>query len=185
MKPNHFIDIQIIRLGNSEDMSSPALRGRLLSILHSLFRQNPGTYALAIPSGRQSLRIFATEAPELESLRANLSSMPWIRDYARIGDVAAVPQEFKGPWVSYQRYRIPTVKSDRNAVDGISKLRDRRLQSAFDAGNDYFNIYSGSTKQRFTLIVRSLIGIPIKSDVVPNSYGLGSTENPVFLPQLD
>lgn len=94
MKPKNFFNLEVLAdAGSGDSMSASILAGSVLKVLHGAFRQNPGRYALALPyvtpkkngpPGRV-LRVFANDRDDLDSLVANISEHPIIRDYTQIG----------------------------------------------------------------------------------------------------
>jgi CRISPR-associated endoribonuclease Cas6/Csy4 subtype I-F len=184
MNPRFFFDIEVKGSLFDSGISAPVIRGKALSILHSFFRRQPYTYALGIPDGGRSLRIFATSRDELDVLVSDLRSLPWMRDYMNFSYPQMVPDEFKGPWITYKRYRIPTVKSDRKSIANESKLRNRRMNFVRENRLDYFILRSKSNEQIFSLTVQKLIGEANHGDCRPNSYGFSSTSEPFSLPDI-
>ncbi|HRF54684.1 MAG TPA: type I-F CRISPR-associated endoribonuclease Cas6/Csy4 [Aquimonas sp.] len=183
MHASAYLDIRV-HGGADSDLQPAVLRGRLLGILHGCFRQLPQPFAIALPNQRNGLRVFASERTHFDALVSALQGHRWIRDYAHIGYPLQVPVDFAGPWIGYQRFRIPTVKSDRHAEAGRSALRDRRLQEAQQRGLEYFHLHSASNQQRFVLAVEARAHTAPGTHFKPNSYGFGSTDNPCVLPHL-
>ena len=192
MMPRVYFDIEAVAAAEDTGMSAPALRGRMLALLHPLFAAKPYTYALAIPAGRQAVcdkgggvvRIFASSRDDLDALVASLSQLPWMRDYARLHYPAAVPENYAGAWVAFRRYRVPTLKSDRKTGAEAGQLRQRRMLGMQKEKMDYFVVSSKSTEQRFTLAVRREPGTPPQAECLPNSYGLCSAHNLFCVPDL-
>ena len=153
--------------------------------IHGLLAADPGRIALGVPAARQDLlRLFATTPDELHALQAAMARRPWFRDYAQLSAVLDVPADFGGPWAAFARYRIPTVKSDRHAVDGYSALRERRLQQALDRRLDHFRAHSASTGSSFSLTVERIDAPGLPREGVPNSYGLCSRASLFAVPDL-
>jgi len=183
MSARTYLDIDT-RGAEDAGVSPPLMRGRLLSILHGCFQKQPGRYAVALTNHPGTLRVFTTDRSEFDALVEAMSPSPWIRDYARIGYPRTVPDNFQGPWVSFRRFRIPTVRSDRDAVDGTSALRDRRITEARAKRMEYFHLQSRSTTQNFVLIVER---VPCDGDIgrfKPDSYGFSTTSNTFALPAV-
>jgi len=183
MHASAYLDIRV-HGGADTDLQPAVLRGRLLGILHGCFRQLTPRFAIALPSQRNELRVFATERAHFDSLVDALHTHRWIRDYAHIGYPREVPTDFAGPWIGYRRFRVPTVNSDRHAQDGRSALRERRLLEAQQRGLEYFHLHSASTQQRFVLAVETVPHAEPGTHFSPNSFGFGSTDNPCVLPHL-
>ena len=192
MMPRVYFDIEALAATEDTGMSAPALRGRMLALLHPLFAAQPHTYALAIPAGRQAvcdrgggaLRVFASSRDDLDALVDSLSRLPWIRDYARLHYPASVPENYAGAWVAFRRYRVPSLNSDRRTGEEAGQLRQRRMQTVQKEKMDYFIVSSKTTEQRFTLAVRRESGAPPQAECLPNSYGLCSAHNVFCVPDL-
>ena len=184
MRPNWYMNIDLTGAQEEIGLPSTVLRGRLLSILHPVFKTRPKTFALAIPNGKKRLRVFASSYEELVMLREKLSPQPWMRDYTRFGAPIQVPDDFSGTWTSFTRYRIPTEKTDRKLGDEHGQLRQRRLQTAKNEQMDYFMLRSKSTSQSFTLIIQRKTGEAPAANCHPNSYGFAVTDRPFSLPDL-
>jgi hypothetical protein len=183
MKANAYLDLETVGAADS-GLSPPLMRSRLLSILHGVFEQQPGRFAIALTHNLGTLRLFASARSDFDRLVEAISPHPWIRDYARIGYPREVPGDYAGPWIAFRRYRIPTVKSDRNATDGVSALRDRRIDEAQTKRMQHFRLRSRSNSQTFTLTVEQ---VPCKTgglDFTPDGYGLSTTTNTFGLPKL-
>ena len=183
MKANAYVDIETL---GAEDtgLAPPLMRSRLLSILHGYFEQQPGRHAVALTHNPGTLRIFATARTDFDAMVTAIGSHPWVRDYARVGYPREAPPNFQGPWMAFRRYRIPTVKSDRNAVDGVSLLRERRIAEARSKRLEYFRLQSRSTNQVFVLTVERIPCTTARSEFTPDSYGLSTTSNVFGLPQV-
>lgn len=189
MHSHYYLDLELLNVeneqpapGRSVSAGMYAVRNRLYGVLHGVFRQYPGRYALALPlvkNNQPRLRVFAERADQLEQLSTALQGHPTVRDYARLHPVVAVDQVDK--WVSYRRYRIPTVKSDRHAVDGQSTLRDRRLAAGRDL--EHFQVGSQSTGQRFTLMIQQ-VDADQAGEGIPDGYGLARASQPFAVPDL-
>ena len=183
MRPRAYLDIEGIA-SQDNGLTASVLRGRLMAIMHSCFRATPARYAIALPLDRSKIRVFADSRAAFDTLVNALQPNRWMRDYARIGYPHEVPENFAGPWVAYRRYRIPTLKSDRNAEDGLSRLRDRRIEHARTQGLEYFQARSAGNLQAFTLTVEQVRVDAPTLDCQPNSYGLGTTTNTFAVPLL-
>lgn len=186
MIPAHYVDLEL--LGGADTTDSPAvvLRSQAFQKLHGVFAKHPGEFALALPErGLGALRVFASTREVLDTLAGVLDGDRWFRAYTRLGYPRAVPADFAGRWVAFARYRIPTVRSDRNAVDGISALRDRRLREAGRRRLDYFNVHSRSNGSRFSLTVERVEQDGLPREGVPDSYGLSTRGRLFALPEID
>lgn len=184
MKPNWYFDLDMPEGGRDEFSPAPALRNRLLGILHAFFSQNPHTYAVALPKERSRLRVFASSRDDLDKLIAFLIPNRWIRDYVRPGypiEVESIP--FK-KWQSWRRFRIPTEKSDRKTGEEKGQLRQRRIKEAREKGMEYFIVHSQSTGQNYSFFIEKREGKPPEGECLPNSYGFSTKERPFSLPEL-
>ena len=184
MKPEFYLDINL--RGQSDlDIDPMTTRNAVFSVLHGAFRAKPKIFALALPKGQPNLlRVFATYEAELVWLIEAISSHWKVRDYAKLSNVRAVG-EHAGNWSVYSRFRIPTAKSDRNATQGVSNLRDRRLEEAETNRLAFFKISSASNRQSFTVFVNTeTVPKPDAFDAVPDGYGLSRAQNRIALPDL-
>lgn len=193
MQPRVFIDF---RVRASATLPLPAAASKTLAALHKTFVERPGLFALGLPDapeqGLRCLRVFASQASELESLAFRVRDAP-----ARISDVVTVPEDYAGPWVRYKRFRISTRKNDvsgpwlkagkptdeRAFAKPEGMLRERRIRQAMEAQWPYFEVHSASTGQHFRLIVEPIAADgPLTETVEPDSYGLSVTTRPFALP---
>ena len=189
MKPVVYVDLEL-RAGDPDGgtLPTPVLAGATLAVLHGVFRQMPGRYALALPkvlpgqSGTPGpvLRVFASGREDLDQLMAAISGHPVVRDYARLGYPRSVPTHWS-EGVEYRRYRIPAQAAERNPND---PLRLRRMMTARQLGLPYFQLRSRSTGQQFTLYVQVLTGVRSSGACAPDSYGLSVSSRPFVLPLL-
>ncbi len=191
MLPKVYFDMEALASNPDMDMSPPLLRGRMLVLLHGIFKNSPHTYAIAlVPSREQgqaggTLRVFASLREELDLLVQSLTTIPWVRDYVRLHYPLAVPEDFSGQWKAFRRYRIPTLKADRKQGEDYGKLRQRRLEAVRNNHLEYFILYSKSTQQKFTLAVQCEDGEAQKEECYPNSYGFASAQRLFYLPIVE
>lgn len=184
MKPNWYFDLEMPGTGSTSGLNPAPMRNRLLGILHAFFSQNPHTYAIALPKERFRLRVFASSRDDLDKLVAYLNPNRWIRDYVRLTypiEVSSIP--FK-KWQSWQRYRIPTEKSDRKTGDEKGQLRQRRIREAHEKGMEYFIVHSKSTGQSYSFFIDKIEAQANEGECLPNSYGFSTTDKPFSLPEL-
>ncbi len=182
MQANYYADFAVAT-PQDPDLDKMILRNQVYHILHGAFRQLPATFALALPKKKpEVLRVFAATADQLMQLIAMVKQHWTVRDYAVISPIHDVSAH-QGPWASYKRFRIPTAKSDRNAKDGHSSLKERRLREAQHQRMPYLQIISSSTKQRFTLFVQQ-VAAEQAGDGLPDGYGLARADQPFALPDL-
>ena len=179
----HYTQIDLLPMAE-EDSPQPILLARLLKILHGVFCEKPETFAIALPrQGFFSIRVFSREREALDSLAKAAQSHWFVRDYTRLGYPVSVPADYAGAWMTYRRFRIPSAKSDRNAVPGQLTLGQRRSAQAQKDGLIYLISDSQSNQQRFSLFVKSEPATGA-GDFRPNAYGLSSLERAFALPDI-
>ena len=194
MRPQWYSDALPLIVGGDTGTSGPVLRNRMLGLLHGLFAQRPGTFAVAFP-GRDrlaalpplwtgALRVFASSREDMDWLAENVMSQPWFRDYVRLSYPRAVPDDFCGDWVRFVRYRVPSLSSDRHEGEEHGQLRKRRMEAASKSQMTYFILRSAGTGQRFSLVVNREQGEPQREECTPNGYGFCVTSSPFSLPEL-
>ncbi len=194
MRPQWYSDALPLIVGGDTGTSGPVLRNRMLGLLHGLFAQRPGTFAVAFP-GRDrlaalpplwtgALRVFASSREDMDWLAENVMSQPWFRDYVRLSYPRAVPDDFCGDWVRFVRYRVPSLSSDRHEGEEQGQLRKRRMEAASKSQMTYFILRSAGTGQRFSLVVNREQGEPQREECTPNGYGFCVTSSPFSLPEL-
>ena len=100
MKPNFYLDLHIV----GEHV--PWAAARVMRVLHRVFAQNPGTYALALPGYGgggvfHCLRVFAATPQALAACLPALAQSPEVLPgMLQMGTVQAVPADFSGQWHS-------------------------------------------------------------------------------------
>lgn len=165
------------------DLAPRVLRNQVYGVLHGAFRQQPQTFALALPEQYPHiLRVFAASEAALTWLHQAVSAHWKVRDYCTIRPIRAVG-EHQGAWVSYKRFRVPSAKSDRNATDPSQSLGARRLSQAADQKKPYLQVQSRSTQQRFTIFVDTVVATQA-GDGLPDGYGLARSQHPFAVPLL-
>ena len=177
MEPGCYVDIKLRGQG------SPVAAAIVLRVLHGVFRHQPGQYALALPDFPRTfprMRVFAQSRDELDRLVAATENHPTFKEMGLFGYPKQVPQDFQGPWVSYQRYRIPSRKAERKP-DGT--LRLRRILAADEAKLPYFSLRSDSNGNVWRLYVEAVEAAP-STNLQPDGYGLATTSKPFGLPSL-
>ncbi|MFC5769073.1 type I-F CRISPR-associated endoribonuclease Cas6/Csy4 [Thauera sinica] len=155
----------------------------VLRLMHGVFRQRPGQYALALPDYPRTfprMRIFAGSREGLDYLVAATDGHPAFGANGRFGYPKAVPGDFAGPWVSYRRYRIPARKAERKP-DG--SLRLRRIRMADEARLPYLPLRSESNGNAWRLYVQA-IEASAGGPAEPDAYGLATASRPFGLPVL-
>lgn len=182
MKPQHFVDIEVRGGEKGGDIPHPVLAGAMLRVLHGVFREYPGKFALALPRRHFSrLRVFAETREDLDLLVSSVRNHPAIRNYGQIGYPDSVPSDFAGPWKRYSRFRIPTRKADRTPNN---RLRRSRMEKAEQKNIPFFPMISYTSGQRFSLHVDIQNVSGCLEECQPDSYGLSVASKPFALPDL-
>ncbi|XID74312.1 type I-F CRISPR-associated endoribonuclease Cas6/Csy4 [Alkanindiges sp. WGS2144] len=200
MQANFYLDVMIQPTGDNTDLQLEHIRNQIFTVLHGCFRQMPMLFALALTSSKTDhviglqqqrdkpssqrrfavydvLRIFAEQEQVLQQLLTTLQAHWKVRDYCQLGLVSKVPMHTA--WKSYRRFRIPTLKTERNFSYDKAPLRDRRLEQA--KAMPFLRVQSQSTGQQFTVIV----DIQQAEDAgagMPDGYGLARASQPFALP---
>lgn len=205
MQANFYLDIRIMDSADDGELTLAHLRNQIYSIVHAVFRQMPTKFALALEiSPRQQrkmqakelkygyptfpnydvLRIFAADLADLEQLIENIKGHWKIRDYAILNNPTAVPKAKVIGLRSYFRFRIPTLKAERNLPNNPTQesLHSRRLKKAKKL--PYFRVLSQSTGQLFTIPVR-IENVEEAGQGLPDSYGLARQSQPFALPVFE
>lgn len=184
MKPNWYFNLEMPETGSDGGLNPAHMRNRLLGILHAFFSQNPHTYAIFLPKERNRLRVFASSRDDLDKLVAYLNPNRWIRDYVRLTYPVEINQAEIKKWSGFQRYRIPTEKSDRKTGEQKGQLRQRRMQKANEEKMEYFIVHSQSTGQSYSFFIEKYAGKPNQGECLPNSYGFSTSAHPFSLPDV-
>ena len=205
MQANFYLDIRIIDSADDGELTLVHLRNQIYTIIHAVFRKMPNKFALALEiSPRQQrkmqakeskygypssahydvLRIFAADQNDLEQLIENIKGHWKIRDYAVLNNPTTVPTAKVTGLRSYFRFRIPTVKMERNQLSDPKQLtlRERRLKQATKL--PYFKVSSQSTGQTFTVPIRIEDATEVGQGI-PDSYGLARQTQPFALPVFE
>lgn len=183
MQASFFVDFTLSQQPDL-DLTPHALRNQIYAVLHGAFRQQPQTFALALPKQKAHvLRVFAANQSALTGLITAVSGHWKLRDYCRISAVQAVG-EHQGGWLSYKRFRIPAAKSDRNhAQDSDQNLHTRRLDAAKTTKKPFLQVASNSTGQRFTIFI-DCVAAEGAGTGLPDGYGLSRSSQSFALPDL-
>jgi len=82
MRPQWYCDALPLIVGGDTGASGPVLRNRMLSLLHGIFTQRPGAFAVAFPGREQlavlpppltgALRVFASSREDMDWLAENV-----------------------------------------------------------------------------------------------------------------
>lgn len=206
MQPNYYLDIRILDSADDGELTLAHLRNQIYSIVHGIFRKMPEKFALALEiSPRQQrkmqikeakynypitpnydvLRIFATEQDDLDQLVENIKGQWKIRDYAVLNHPIAVPTAKITGWRSYFRFRIPTLKSERNATEKTEKTESRNARRLKEAKLlPYFKVISQSTGQNFTVTIQIVDAVE-QVQGKPDGYGLARKSQPFTLPVFE
>lgn len=203
MQPNYYLDIRILDSADDGELTLTHLRNQIYSIVHGVFRKMPEKFALALEiSPRQQrkmqvkeakynypitqnydvLRIFATEQNDLDQLIESIKDHWKIRDYAVLNHPIAVPMAKVTGWRSYFRFRIPTLKSERNVAEKAESRRAKRLKEAKQL--PYFKVISQSTEQNFTVTIH-IVNATEHIQGKPDGYGLARKSQPFTLPVFE
>lgn len=203
MQANYYLDIRIMDSADDGELTLAHLRNQIYSIVHGVFREIPNTFALALETSAKQkakmqkkelkyktpvlqqydvLRIFAAEQHSLEQLVDNIKGHWKVRDYAILNHPVAVPTAKVIGYKSYFRFRIPTLKTERNAAEKTESRHARRLKEAKKM--PYFKVSSQSTEQTFTVTIRIEDVTEAKAGV-PDGYGLARQSQPFSLPVFE
>lgn len=144
------------------------LRNELMRVAHGVMRSQGKNFALYLDNDFEGIRFFSENRDELEAFAQALSHSMIVRDYFKFPRFDSVDSSTHKHWVSLIKFKIPTVKSDRNAIEGNSQLRERRLQQA--KGKPF--IQFRSERAGNYCIHVNLIKADSYSGLRPNSYGL-------------
>jgi len=196
MKPDHYADIKL------SGKTIPVIAAKVARLLHTLMAEHPDTYALAFPgmkigtqAGEQPqigsmIRLFASSTDAVEQALDRLE-LEMLTDSTQntappihTGRVRTVPADYRGPWVTYHRFRIPARrgKSEQHQEKRL-RLRAKRIQEARVL--PYLILQSASTRQTFSLIIQPQEhSIKTDSTGIPDGYGFSSKESPLYLPKL-
>lgn len=181
--PFYFLDMHVL---TQDEMPLVEVRNTVYSRLHDIFADAPKhSFAVAFPELRdkflgEHIRIFAKNEAIISQLHQQLCSHFFFRDYTKLTEIQQVPEDFDGPFVSYQRFRVP----NKNASANHAERRQRRLRQAKQL--PFLKVRSNSTKKEFLLpILAKSIGVAdVQQNFKPNGYGIGSSENIVSLPHF-
>lgn len=192
MTPLFYVDLSAAAttVKNNDGMSAflPVM-GRGFTVLHGVFSRFPGSYAMALPNLREGehrhpgnvIRVFGETRESVDALLDNIEQHPVFKGeaYFRVSRVRQIPEGYSGDGVAYVRHRIPARGNKKSRKP--PEYRARRLAEA--ERFPYFSVSSKSTKQVFSLHVGMRKGSP-GGLATPDSYGLSTSEKPLFLPVL-
>lgn len=183
MIPRAYCDLEVRGASSKGAGQVPALpvMTRLVRVLHGIFRNHPSRFALAFPrmqSGESRhpghvVRVFADSRDDLDVVVEALTANERIHGYISYGYPKKVPEDFRGPWKEYRRYRIPGTGSR------LDKCRQYRLDAAERL--PHFRSASKSNGQGFVIFVECRDGVA-SSDCQPDSYGLSLPTRAFALP---
>ncbi len=199
MKPRIYSDIRIRDGATVGEGGIPTLPVAtfLFSVLHGVFRNNPGRFALGFPLMREGerrhpghvFRVFAESEEDWKIVYEELDK------HERIGsrihlfrEPLLIPENYSGPWIEYRRFRIPTRKSTQfrgehkeripRSSQGID-LRQKRIDAS--AEWPFFRLRSKTTGTIFSLHITKRNGE--RTDICcPDGYGLSGTTHSFSLP---
>ncbi len=185
MKPHAYFDIEVRGAASSGAGQIPALPvvTRLISLLHSIFRDHPSKFAMALPGMRTGemrhtghiVRVFTENRDDLYFVQDALQQNERIHGYVLYGRHSDVPENFNGEWIEYRRYRIPGTRSR------LEKCREYRMNHADSL--PYVRLGSKSTGQAFSLYFELRPGEKT-GDCAPDSYGLSIPTKRFCLPDI-
>lgn len=181
MSQYYYFDIKVHPI---EEMSTNVTINEIVTFLHGLDAFHSRELALGFPEKKGKnfggiIRVFSTSLAAIEELMRGITKATLIRDYCSLGEASGIDCAKVKSWKAYCRYRVPTRKSDRNG----GQLHERR--KAYAQNLPYFFLGSKSNEATFMLRIEELHSqSPERSTFNPNSYGLGSMSNPVWLPEV-
>jgi hypothetical protein len=171
--------------GNASGGPTIFAMARAFHVLHGITRAAGLVHALAFPEMRAGerhyagslIRVFADDRDTLESIADKMEASPFVRDYAAIGRVRAVPAGLSGGFVEYRRFRTP---------GRSSRLQESRLKRLKEGDQlPFFQVASASTGNRFSVRVQPIArNTAIADDFQPDSYGLSGCERAFALPMI-
>lgn len=186
MKPCFYVDYRIDLKGRPSSIEVAKASSGLLRTLHAVFEQMPGKFALALPEIENkfpmerisTFRVFAQTLEDLTALYslAKKGGLIGVRFIALHPE--AVPENFQGEWVRFNRYRIPT------RAEPVR--RSKRMLKADEEGTTWIDMLSSSNDQRFRFYISmNKVSAP-ESGCAPdaNAYGLSTSDAPVPLPYI-
>lgn len=174
----HYLDIRVV---TPEGMSMHELRNDVVSRLHDIFADAPKhSFALAFPEYQgkllgEAIRVFGRDRALMDKLSIQLQHHFFFRDYTNVSSINTVPDDFNGPYVSYERFRVP----NRNSNKGNPHRREKQLLQSKQL--PHLTVTSNSNKKTF-LIPILITEVNGDTTFTPNGYGLGSRTNKIALP---
>ena len=161
---------------------------RGMAVVHANRNDAGAAPAIALPGMRVGhgchpgnlLRVFCVNREVADATADLLEQNKFVRDYARLGRVRSVSEEFAGIWVEYRRYRIP------NRGSRMTEARARRL--AYGDNLPFIHMSSGSNGQAFSTRVQPIEHSAPPQGVhpwEPDAYGLAVPSRPFALPLID
>ena len=104
MRPQWYCDALPLIVGGDTGASGPVLRNRMLSLLHGIFTQRPGAFAVAFPGREQlavlpppltgALRVFASSREDMDWLAENVVGR--IPEFEELTEEAQALVQFQG-----------------------------------------------------------------------------------------
>jgi len=154
MKPCFYVDYRIDLKGRPSSIEVAKASSGLLRTLHAVFEQMPGKFALALPEIENkfpmerisTFRVFAQTLEDLTALYslAKKGGLIGVRFIALHPE--AVPENFQGEWVRFNRYRIPQ-EQNRCADQKECSRRTKKGQHGSTCSVQVTINDSGSTSQ--------------------------------------
>lgn len=179
MLANCFADLRIIDNGDKEQ--TYIAMGKLQFILHGVFTEMSGKYAIALPSSRHGsfrsmgdvIRVFAEQETDLYALYSALKGHLFVKNHVNVGLPQDVPADFKGKWYVWYRGRVKK---------SLNRNRDASVQQAMQ--NPFCTIYSKSNGNAYQIRYYREEGDRQIESFIPTSYGLATKESKFSLPDL-
>lgn len=183
--PKEYFDVEVRGASSSGGGRIPALPvvTRLVSILHGIFREYPGRFALAFPRMQTGehrhpghvVRLFASSRDDLDIVHKALEENDRIAKYVRTGYPKKVPDDFNGPWVEFRRYRIPG--------NGSRLLQCRSYRLKAGENLPFLRLMSKGNRNVFSFHIERREG-KRPATCQPDSYGFSVPSRAFALPEL-
>jgi CRISPR-associated endoribonuclease Cas6/Csy4 subtype I-F len=189
MKPEAYVDIEL-RAGMG--VTIPVLAGQVVQALHPGFQQSPGQFALAFPDLKvgetptpgHRVRVFALSRAGLETLLDGLET-PSRKDWLHVGRIRAVPQDWGGSWVAYERFRIPSRQGKGTPAQQEKRARLRRQRFGAARSLAFLKVHSASTGQLAVVTFHCRRQEKPGEAGLSDGYGLSRPSSQVWLPALE
>lgn len=185
---NVYTDIRIIP---HQGCGIPDIAGMLIDRLHRCFAKSTISFALAFPGWEQGevpklgdrLRIFCESGSDLDGILDEVEQDGRLYGFIHLGRSKSVPDDFKGNWVTFERFRIRQRNCTREDLKEHHAKR-RLEQIGISSTLPWIRVRSQSTGQDFSISIRKQKHQSRGAPGRANSYGLSRESNKVFLPEL-